>query len=151
MTITLKEILLLEYAKKQEQLCIDKYNKYADSAVGQKLKTLFQTMASVEGEHLNTINQLLSGTVPQVPVGSSSRSKFDQSGYKGDCPDSATQQAQYMCAASLAMEKRASGLCSAGIFEMCQPAVRDVLNHIQKEEQEHGEQIFLYMSDNGLY
>jgi len=151
MTLTQKEIMLLEDAKKQEQLCIDKYNKHAEVAAGPKLKTLFQTMASIEGEHLNTINQLLSGNVPQVPTGSSSRSRFDQSGYKGDCPDSAKQQTQYMCADCLAMEKHASSLYNTSIFEMCQPAVRDVLNHIQKEEQEHGEQLFRYMSANGLY
>lgn len=151
MTLTQKEVMLLEDAKKQEQLCIDKYNKHADCAAGQKLKTLFQALASNEGEHLNTINQLLGGSVPQVPSNSSSRSKFDQSGFQGDCPDNQKQQTQYMCSDALAMEKHASSVYNTSIFEMCQPAVRDVLNHIQKEEQEHGEVIYKYMSDNGLY
>ncbi|HHW60872.1 MAG TPA: spore coat protein, partial [Syntrophomonadaceae bacterium] len=28
---------------------------------------------------------------------------------------------------------------------------RQVLNHIQKEEQQHGEGIFNYMQNNGMY
>ena len=56
-----------------------------------------------------------------------------------------------MCADSLAMEKHVSAVYNTGIFEMCQPDVRNVLNHIQKEEQQHGEQLYRYMSDNGMY
>ena len=77
--------------------------------------------------------------------------KYDASGYKNDCPASGKEQTQYMCADSLAMEKHVSAVYNTGIFEMCQPDVRNVLNHIQKEEQEHGEQLYRYMSDNGLY
>ena len=31
------------------------------------------------------------------------------------------------------------------------PQVRDILNHIQKEEQKHGEAIFKYMESRGMY
>lgn len=150
MTLTQKETMLLEDAKKQEKLCIDKYNRHAETAAGPKLKKLFQTLAQVESEHMNTVTQLLGGTVPQVSGGSST-AKFDPSGYSGDCPADQKEQTQYMCSDSLAMEKHASAVYNTSIFEMCQPDVRNVLNHIQKEEQQHGEQIYRYMSDNGLY
>ncbi len=29
--------------------------------------------------------------------------------------------------------------------------MRQALNHIQKEEQQHGEGIFIYMVNNGMY
>jgi Uncharacterized conserved protein len=148
MTLTQKETMLLEDMKKQEKLCIDKYNKHAETASGPKLKTLFKTLSQDESQHLNTITQLLGGTVPSVAGGGV---KYDTSGYKNDCPVSGKEQTQYMCADSLAMEKHVSAVYNTGIFEMCQPDVRNVLNHIQKEEQEHGEQLYRYMSDNGIY
>ena len=36
------------------------------------------------------------------------------------------------------------------IFAMQSVAVRDALNHIQKEEQEHGEKLSSYMMQNGM-
>ena len=37
------------------------------------------------------------------------------------------------------------------IFEFRDANARQVLNHIQKEEQEHGEKIYNYMSQHGMY
>ncbi|MEG2144480.1 MAG: spore coat protein, partial [Oscillospiraceae bacterium] len=37
------------------------------------------------------------------------------------------------------------------IFEFKNKNVRDTLNHIQKEEQEHGEKIYGFMAQNGMY
>ena len=36
-------------------------------------------------------------------------------------------------------------------FEFTENNIRDVLNHIQKEEQEHGKAIYDYMAQNGMY
>ena len=49
------------------------------------------------------------------------------------------------------MEKHVSGLYDTSIFEFSDPAVRQVLNHIQSEEQGHGESIYSYMHQNGMY
>lgn len=148
MTLTQKETMLLDDIKKQEQLCVDKYKKNAECTAGPKLKALFQQFSQNEGQHLNTVTQLLGGTVPSVSGGGTS---FGSSDYKNDCPVSSREQTKYMCADSLAMEKHVSAVYNTGIFEMCQPDVRNVLNHIQKEEQQHGEQLYRYMSDNGMY
>ena len=43
-------------------------------------------------------------------------------------------------------EKYVSATYDTAIFEFTDPQVRDVLNHIQKEEQQHGEAIFKYIS-----
>ena len=56
----------------------------------------------------------------------------------------------YLCRDALAMEKHVSSLYNTTIFEFNSPVLRDTLNHIQKEEQNHGEQIYEYMSCNGM-
>ena len=56
-----------------------------------------------------------------------------------------------MCTDMLSTEKFVSGAYDTAIFECVDPNVRQTLNHIQKEEQEHGEQIFNYMKCNGMY
>ena len=56
-----------------------------------------------------------------------------------------------MCIDMLNTEKYVSGTYDIAIFEFKDPKVRDVLNHIQKEEQKHGEAIFAYMQSKGMY
>jgi predicted Zn-dependent protease len=40
---------------------------------------------------------------------------------------------------------------NTAIFEFVDTNVRQVLNHIQKEEQQHGEGVFHYMMNHGMY
>ncbi len=56
-----------------------------------------------------------------------------------------------LCSDMLATEKFVSGAYDTAIFECTNTSIRQVLNHIQKEEQEHGEQIFNYMQSHGMY
>nr|WP_312576095.1 spore coat protein [Sedimentibacter sp.] len=56
-----------------------------------------------------------------------------------------------MCSDLLMTEKYVSNAYDTAIFEFSNPQVRNVLNHIQKEEQQHGESIFKYMESNGMY
>ena len=56
-----------------------------------------------------------------------------------------------ICSDLLMTEKYVSGTYDTTIFEFRDTNVRDVLNHIQKEEQKHGEAIFQYMESKGLY
>ncbi len=62
--LTQKERYLLEDQKVQEELCIKKYNNYAQQAKDPQLKQLCQQLAQHEKQHLDTINQILSGQVP---------------------------------------------------------------------------------------
>ena len=64
MQLTQKETELLKDLQDQEKLCVEKYNKHAAAAIDCQLKDLFTKIASVEQGHLNTINQIQSGTVP---------------------------------------------------------------------------------------
>ena len=51
----------------------------------------------------------------------------------------------------LATEKHASSLYDVSVFEFGDPVARRVLNHIQSEEQQHGEQLYSYMKSNNMY
>ena len=68
-----KEKSLLKDQKSHEELCIKKYTKSANEAQDPELKQLFTQLASEEQQHLNTINQILSGQVPSMNAGGSSQ------------------------------------------------------------------------------
>ena len=56
-----------------------------------------------------------------------------------------------ICSDLLMTEKYISGAYDTAIFECTDTKLRDTLNHIQKEEQQHGEGIFNYMESKGMY
>ena len=148
---TQKERELLKELKGQEELCIEKYNKGAQCAVDGQLKGLFTHLADLERQHLNTLTQMESGAAPDTQSGNTQKpmpaftavySVAETPDKKNDC---------YLCTDTLSGEKHASALYNTGIFEFKNDSVRQALNHIQKEEQEHGKMIYNYMSVNGMY
>ena len=168
-SLTTKERMLLEDQKRHEEICIEKYNNYAQQASDPQLKNIFAYHAKIEQEHLNTLNQLLSGQVP--PMGQQSGgSQQSGAGMQSGAGSQQMQQQnapsaglcfqagqsnmaldQSLCNDVLMTEKYVSGAYDTAIFECKDTQVRDVLNHIQKEEQKHGEAIFKYMQSKGMY
>lgn len=149
-TLTQKERMLLEDQKSHEQICIEKYANYANQAQDTQLKQICKANEQVERNHLNTINQLLNGTIPdmnsqqnQNPQQNMNMNNTQVSGSKLSDKD--------MCSDLLMSEKYVSGTYNTAIFEFRDTKVRDILNHIQKEEQKHGEAIFKYMESKGMY
>ncbi len=53
--------MLLEDDKKQEEICVLKYQNYSQQAKDQQLKQLFNTLGADEQHHFDMINQLLQG------------------------------------------------------------------------------------------
>ena len=153
-SLTQKEKFLLNDQKTHEQVCIQKYQNYANLASDQQLKDIFNNHAKIEQEHLNSINQLLNGQVPamnnQQGGGSTNQQQASNTQAQGS---SAGFQAsdKDLCTDMLMTEKYVSGAYNTAIFEFKDTEVRDVLNHIQKEEQKHGEAIFKYMESKGMY
>lgn len=178
-TLTTKEQLLLQDQKSHEEQCILKYENYANLASDTQLKNIFKTIGQTEREHLQTINQLLNGQIPSVSSqgssgqgssssqGSGSQQSGQQiqqqsgqpSGVSMSQQPSADQSVKSglnitdkdMCTDMLNTEKYVSGTYDTAIFEFKSPQIRDVLNHIQKEEQKHGEMLFSYMQSKGMY
>lgn len=151
MTLTQKETNLLTDLKSQEQLCIEKYSKYSEMAHDTELKNLFSGLCENERKHLETVNQMLSGTEVTMPA--QSPSAVDA---KLNCtmstvsPEQKTQDA-YLCKDALSMEKHVSSVYNTGVFEFTSPVLRDTLAHIQKEEQNHGQKLYNYLSCNNMY
>ncbi len=150
MTLTQKENGLLCDLKAQEELCIEKYGKYETDAHDPCLKSLFANIKSTEQSHLATISRIMSGE--EV----SSNTPPSAVAQRLDCPMSSCSAEQkkqdaFLCKDALTMEKHVSSLYNTSVFEFTSPVLRDTLSHIQKEEQNHGEQLYEYMSKNGMY
>lgn len=180
MNLTTKERYLLEDQKNHEQICIEKYTNYANIASDPQLKAIFNNNARIEREHLNTINQLLAGQIPATnQQGGANANQQQQPQQMQQQQQSQQQQSQQqpqmfqqaqqqsgmpqggnqgclksdkdLCTDMLMTEKYVSGAYDTAIFEFRNPQIRNILNHIQKEEQQHGEAIFNYMNSKGMY
>ncbi|HZK44084.1 MAG TPA: spore coat protein [Syntrophomonadaceae bacterium] len=151
--LTQKEKMLLQDQQKHEEICIEKYTNYANQAQDPELKQLFQSYAKQEESHLNSINQMLSGQVPDMSQGQSQQqpSQMQQPQSSAMQGAMASQSDAALCNDMLITEKYISGAYDTAIFEFVDPNMREALNHIQKEEQQHGEGIFNYMSSKGMY
>lgn len=153
MTIQLsqKERLLLEDNKLQEEVCVIKYQNYAGQAQDPQLKQLFNSLATEEQHHLDMINQILQGQQPNMGHPQQNQQQTVQpiqptyQGATGNVGD------KILCSDLLATEKYVSGTYNTGIFEAASPMVRQALQHIQQDEQRHGEQLFNYMNSHGMY
>lgn len=149
MQLTQKETMLLADMQGQEKLCIAKYSKWAASANDPQLKNLFSELGAVEQKHLSMLNDIKSGSVPSVPSASSGTNRTFSATYSAETPEK--QQDCFLCTDLLATEKHASSLYDTCVFEFTDAQVRNVLAHIQKEEQDHGKAIYDYMKANSMY
>ena len=150
MQLSQKERSFLEDQKKHEELCIKKYTNYASQVRDPQLKQMFQTHAQQEQQHLDTINQILAGTVPSMGQQQQQQQSKFQSPALGQA-GMVNQQDADLCQDMLETEKYVSHTYDTAIFEMQDSNIRQILNHIQKEEQQHGEEIFNYMKSKGMY
>lgn len=145
-TLTQKETMLLKDLKSHEELCIKKYTKYASETKDEVLKKLFQKLANDEQTHFETIQSILNGQVPAM------NQKPGQKMMTQDWKSNNANQEDFdLCHDLLSTEKFVSSTYNTVIFECQDTAVRQALNHIQKEEQEHGEKIYQYLKQNGGY
>ncbi len=158
MTLSAKESQLVKELKGQEELCIEKYSKYAGEAEDAQLVQLFNGIASMERQHLSTLTQIENGRAPDTSSGSGSGSSGGSSG-TDPLPSSFSKAPagtdcetdRFLCTDLLSTEKHASHLYDTSIFEFRDENVRTALNHIQKEEQNHGKLLYDYMKVNGMY
>lgn len=151
MKLTQKESMLLQDLKTSEEICIEKYGQYAQKAEDQALADLFLTIRTKEEEHLNTINSLMDGTVPMMSGGQQSQQGGQsQPGDGKAAQKSHSKTDEYLLKDALDTEKHVSSVYDTCIFEFTDPNARQVLNHIQKEEQEHGQMLYDYMACHGM-
>ena len=149
MKLTQKESMLLQDLKTSEEICIEKYGQYAQKAEDQALADLFLTIRTKEEEHLETINQLMQGTVPMMSGGGQG-GQSSQPGNGKATKKSDSKTDEYLLKDALDTEKHVSSVYDTCIFEFTDAGAREALNHIQKEEQEHGQMLYDYMSAHGM-
>lgn len=147
-TLTQKERMLLEDQKSHEQICIEKYSNYANQVKDNQLKQICKANEQVERNHLDTINQLLNGKIPEM---NQQQNQNPAQNLNNTQTGGSNLSDKDICSDLLMTEKYVSGAYDTTIFEFRDTNVRDVLNHIQKEEQKHGESIFKYMESKGMY
>jgi len=148
MKLTQKESMLLQDLKTSEEICIEKYGQYAKKAEDQALADLFLTIRAKEEEHLKTINSLMQGTVPMMGGGQSGGTSQPGDGQTAKKSHSKTDE--YLLKDALDTEKHVSSVYDTCIFEFTDAGARSALNHIQKEEQEHGQMLYDYMACHGM-
>lgn len=156
MTWTQKEASLLKDLKGQEQLCVDKYGKYAQQAHDPELQQLFRQIQQTEQQHLQTVTALMNGQMPQQ--GGSQGQQMQQQNQQGcQCQpkgmsiQQAMEQDKFLAEDALCTEKEVSGAYNTSIFEFRDPQVRQILNQIQAAEQQHGQMLYQYMAKSGMY
>lgn len=151
-----KERMLLEDQKSHEQLCIEKYTNYANQSQDPQLKQIFLQNLKEEEEHLNTINQMLNGQVPNLAMEKATQQNSNKN-MNVQMPSNNTpaglnnKSDKELCEDILMTEKYVSSTYDTSIFEFTNATLRDDLNHIQKEEQNHGKAVFDYMHSKGMY
>ena len=151
MTLTQKETDILKDLKSQEQLCIEKYRKYEKEACDPALKAIFSELRANEEGHLSTIAKIMGGEEVTMPSESPAAATQKYNGAPSCCSADDKSDDAFLCKDALSMEKHVSGVYDTGIFEFCSPVLRDTLAHIQKEEQNHGEKLYSYLSVNNMY
>lgn len=97
-------------------------------------------------------HQIIGGNVPTMNSGQQSGSQQNlnnQQTLKSENyvnNSTAYKNDSFICSDLLSMEKYVSATYNTSIFQIKDKAVRNALNHIQKEEQEHGEKLYNYMA-----
>ena len=147
MILNQKETQLLQDMMTQEQTCVTKYNFYAEKAQDPQLKSMLTEIAQMEQQHYDTLSTMSKGTAPQMNAGQPQQKQpvQPQPGAKLSKDDA------FLCQDLLSTEKHVSTAYNTVIFEFRDAAMRSALNHIQKEEQEHGKQLYDFMNHHGAY
>ncbi|MCH5153964.1 MAG: ferritin-like domain-containing protein [Clostridiales bacterium] len=149
MNLNQKEVQLITELKNQEQLCVQKYDFYANQAKDPELKKLFKRILKVEQNHYDMLNALTTGTVPAIKSRKPSAVAYNPQGtYTGD--STAKEFDKFLCTDIIATEKYVATAYNNDLFYFASPEVRNVLNAIMTDEQNHAEMIWLYKTANKM-
>ena len=149
MKLNQKETQLITELKNQEELCLQKYNFYAKQAKDPELKSLFRKISKHEQNHYDMLTELTTGTVPHIRTKSPTAVKYEpKATHPGDqaCKDFD----KFLCTDVIATEKYVATTYNNDLFYFASPEVRNVLNAIMTDEQNHAEMIWKYKVANKM-
>ena len=151
MVLTEKETSAIEELKTQEKSCIEKYTKYSREAKDPVLRDLFTQIADSEQKHYDSLEQVLSGKVPNSDCNDRSgqdyqpKASYDElinaEDKKHDC---------FLATDCIGTEKLVSGEYNSDVFIFGDAKIRKLLADIQVEEQNHAEMLWKYKTVNGM-
>ena len=145
------EKILLKDLQDQEKTCIEKYEKYAELAKDPVLKDLFTDLRKAEENHFNSLSQIMTGSVPSVNGQNTGGKEYSPTPtYTGSFNENDKQNDNFLCTDSIATEKYVSSAYNFDLFQFGDPDIRVLLNHIQTEEQNHAEKIYIYKTVNQM-
>ena len=160
--LTNKERFLLEGEKYQQQLAIDKYNNFALQAADPILKTIFSNLSKIEENHLNMVNEMLQGRIPQINtqplhpyytntsslsneylnIGNMTITSMDNSFDDGD---------KIICFDALTTEELLHSTYSASSLEFEESEYKNILSKIIDDKKNSLQYLNDYMIKKGMY
>ena len=147
-----EEKVFLKNLRTQEQMCVDKYKFYAQQAKDPQLQQLFGEIGRREERHYNLLSALMKGEVTPAKNRRSEMVKEyePKPAYTAKSKNADKQHDQFLCTDAIATEKYVAGAYNDDLFRFSMPTVRDLLNTIQTDEQNHAEMLWKYKMANGM-
>lgn len=149
MKLNEKETQLLTELKNQEDICIKKYDFYAQNAKSDDLVRLFNQLKGREEVHKEMITKMLDGKVPELKSKAPVAVEYEPTEYKKY--DKASREFDnFLCTDSIATEKYVATDYNNDLFYFVSTDLRNLLNAIMTDEQNHAEMIYKYKSANKM-
>ncbi len=112
------------------------------------MKQLFNKLAGEEHHHHDIINEMLQGQQPNLNHNQQIQQPRVEGTPQGTMND---QHDNILCTELLSTEKYVSGTYDIDVFEFAEPIVRQAMQHLQRDEQRHSQELFNYMNSHGMY
>ena len=149
MKLNQKENQLVTELKNQELLCIQKYEFYTKQAKDPELKKLFQKLLKQEQMHFDMLQSLIDGEIPKISNRKPLSKNFEpQQTHKGSKEE--VEFDKFLCTDLITTEKYVATDYNNDLFYFVSPEVRNVLNAIMTDEQNHAEMIWKYKQANKM-
>ncbi len=151
MNLNAAEEKTIKDLRTEEELCIQKYGRYAAQATDPELKALFNELKEKEQQHYQSLTQVLNGTCPSCDCNDSDGKDYCPTGTYANCTcsDDKTNDA-FLATDCIATEKMVSSDYNSDVFNFDDSDVRKLLADIQVEEQNHAEMLYKYKEVNGM-
>jgi rubrerythrin len=151
MALNEKEKLAIQDLQSQEQTCIEKYKKYGNEAKDPVLKDLFQQLEQKEQQHYDSLEQVLSGKVPECDCNDQDGSNYCPQATYDVMSEAADKKADaFLATDCISTEKMVSSSYNTNVFTFADSCIRKLLADIQIEEQNHAEMLYKYKTANGM-
>lgn len=146
-----KEKQVIKDLQTQEKTCIEKYGKYSKEAKDPVLKNLFDTLQEKEQKHYDSLEKVLSGTIPECDCNDTSGRDYSPQSTYSPMEDSQDKKCDcYLATDCIGTEKLVSHEYDNNVFTCSDTNVRKLLADIQIEEQNHAEMLYKYKTVNGM-